>query len=129
MSRDATTVTMTILTDSEKAITASEVRELITASDQTAVLLRKQTGENLYGSDEGAFAEVCTFALEFTVTPLADLARRADALASVLPELDVRAEDRVRFAGCDYRVQTVAPQSLFGVVTHKVLELVALRGD
>ena len=120
---------MTILTDSEKAITASEVRELITASDQTAVLLRKQTGENLYGSDEGAFAEVCTFVLELSETPPKDLAKQIDALACILNELDVRVEDRVRYAGCDYRVQTVAPQSLFGVVTHKVLELVRLHGD
>ena len=106
----------------------SEVRELIVASGQTAALLRKQTGENLYGSDEAAFAEVCTFALEFTATPPADLAKRADALASVLCELDVRVEDRVRFEGCDYRVQTVVPQSLFGALTHKVLELVRLHG-
>jgi hypothetical protein len=120
---------MTILTDSEKATTAAEVRELITASGETAALSRKRTGENLYGSDEEPFAEVCTFALEFTSTPPPDLAKRADALASVLPELDVRVEDRVRFEGRDFRVQTVAPQSLFGIVTHKVLELVTLHGD
>jgi hypothetical protein len=120
---------MTILTDSEKVAAAAEVRSLITASGQSAALLRKQTGENLYGSDEGTFAEVCTFALELSETPPADLAKRADAVASVLPELDVRMEDRVRFGECYYRVQTVAPQSLFGVVTHKVLELVTLHGD
>lgn len=119
---------MTILTDSEKEITAADVRELITASGQTATLSRKQTGENLYGSDEVAFGEVCTFGLEFNPTPPVDLAKRADALASVLPELDVRVEDRVRFEGCDYRVQTVVPQSLFGAVTHKLLELVRLHG-
>ena len=119
---------MTILTDSEKTITAANVRELILASGQTAVLSRQQAGENLYGSDEATFEEVCTFALEFTATPPPDLAKRADALASVLPELDVRVEDRVHIQGCDYRVQTVAEQSLFGVVTHKVLELVRLHG-
>ena len=128
MSRAVTTIVMTILTDSEKAITAEDVRELILASGQSAVLLRKQTGENLYGSDEGEFSEVCTFALELTATPPPDLAKRADALASVLPELDVRVEDRVRFEGCNYRVQTVVPQSLFGALTHKVLELVRLHG-
>ncbi len=32
-------------------------------------------------------------------------------------------------SGRDFRVQTVAPQSLFGVLTHKVLELVVLHGD
>lgn len=120
---------MTILTDPEKAITAADVRDLITASGQSAVLSREQAGENLYGSDEGAFGEVCGFALEFTATPPPDLAKRADALASVLPELDVRVEDRVRFEDRDYRVQTVVPQSLFGALTHKVLELVLLHGS
>lgn len=120
---------MTILTDSEKAAAASEIRDFITASGQTATLLRKQTGENLYGSDEGEFVEVCAFPLELSETPPKDLARQADALASVLPELDVRVEDRVRFEGRDFRVQTAAPQSLFGIVTHKVLELVVLHGS
>ena len=120
---------MIILTDPEKAAAASQVRELIASSGQTAILLRKQTGENLYGSDEGEFAEVCQFLAELSGNPPKDLAKQADAVASVLPELDVRVEDRVRFAGSDYRVQTVVPQSLFGVLTHKVLELVVLHGD
>ncbi len=118
---------MRLLSDVEKAAAAGDVRELIISSGQTAALLRKQTGENLYGSDEGEFTEVCTFVLEFIAAPPIDIAKRADAAASVLPELDVRVEDRVRFGGRDYRVQTVADQSLFGVVTHKVLELVKLH--
>jgi hypothetical protein len=116
-----------LLSDVEKAAAAGDVRELITSSGQTATLLRRASGEKLYGSDEGEFMEVCAFALEFTATPPIDIAKRADALACVLPELDVRMEDRVRFEGQDYRVQTVAEQSLFGVVTHKVLELVKLH--
>lgn len=124
-----TTITMTILTDREKATAAAEVRDLITSSGQVATLLRKQAGENLYGSDEGTFAEVCTFPLELSESPPADIAQRVDAAASVLPELDVRVEDRVRFEGQDFRVQTVAPQSLFGVMTHRVLELVVLHGS
>jgi hypothetical protein len=118
-----------LLSDVEKAAAAADVRELITSSGQTATLLRKQIGESLYGSDEGEFAEVSAFQLEMSETPPKDLGKQADALASVLPELDVRVEDRVRFAGSDYRVQTVAPQSLFGVLTHKVLDLVRLHGD
>ncbi len=120
---------MRLLSDVEKAAAAGDVRELITSSGQTATLLRKQAGESLYGSDEGEFAEVCSFPLELSETPPVDIAKRADATASVLPELDARVEDRVRFDGRDFRVQTVAPQSLFGVVTHKVLELVRLHGD
>lgn len=120
---------MKLLSDVERAAAAADVRELIASSGQTATLLRKQVGESLYGSDEGEFAEVCSFPLELTETPPVDIAKRADAAASVLPELDARVEDRVRFDGRDFRVQTVAPQSLFGVVTHKVLELVVLHGD
>ncbi|MDH7601918.1 MAG: hypothetical protein QHI38_07195 [Armatimonadota bacterium] len=119
---------MRLLSDVERSAAAGDVRELITSSGQTATLLRKQAGENLYSSDEGEFAEVCTFALEFVATPPVDIAKRADALACVPPELDVRVEDRVHIHGRDFRVQTVSPQSLFGVVTHKVLELVALHG-
>ncbi|MCL4500209.1 MAG: hypothetical protein M1335_08285 [Chloroflexi bacterium] len=105
------------------------MKELISASGQVGTLLRKQAGEHLYGSDDEPFAEVCTFALELTTTPPKDLAKQVDALASVLPELDVRVEDRVRFEGRDYRVQTVVPQPLFGIVTHKVVELVILHGN
>ena len=119
---------MRLLSDVEKTTAAADVREIITSSSQTATLLRKQVGESLYGSDEGEFAEVCLFPLELSETPPVDIAKRADAAASVLPELDVRVEDRVRFDGRDFRVQTVAPQSLFGVLTHKVLELVRLHG-
>jgi hypothetical protein len=126
MSREST---LRLLSDVEKATAAWDVRELVTSSGQTAALLRKQMDGNLYGSDEGEFIEVCTFVLEFVATPPADLAKRVDALACVLPELDVRVEDRVRFEGRDYRVQTVAEQSLFGVMTHKVLELVVLHGN
>lgn len=120
---------MIILTDSEKAAAQSEVRDLITSSGQTATLLRKQPGEALYGTDEGEFSEVCKFSIELSVTPPADIASKVDAVASVLPELDVRVCDRVRLADCNYRVQTVTPQSLFSVLTHKALELVRLNGD
>ena len=116
-----------LLSSAEQAQAASQVRELITSSGQTAVLLRKQEGENLYGTDEGQFAEICSFPLELNQTPPADLAKRIDATASVLPELDVRGTDRVHFAGIEYRVQTVVEESLFGVVTHKTLELVKLN--
>lgn len=116
-----------LLSSAEQAQAAALVRELITSSGQTAVLLRKQEGENLYGTDEGQFTEVCSFPLELNQTPPVDLAKKVDATASVFPELDVRATDRVRSVGIEYRVQTVVDESLFGVVTHKTLELVRLN--
>ena len=116
-----------LLSSAEQAQAAEQVRELITSSGQTAVLLRKQEGENLYGTDEGQFAEICSFPLELNRTPPVDLAKKIDAMASVLPELDVCATDRVRSAGIEYRIQTVVEESLFGVVTHTTLELVRLN--
>jgi len=116
-----------LLSDSEQAVASADIRELITSSGQTAILLRKQAGETLYGTDEGEFCEVGTLTLEMNQTPAKDLAKQIDAEACVLPEADVRACDRVRYGGCDYRVQTVVPHSLFGSLTHKVLELVVLH--
>lgn len=118
-----------LLSPGEQAQAVTQVRELIESSGQTAVLLRKQDGENLYGTDEGTFVEICTFPLEMNATPPIDLAKKADATASVLPELDVRACDRVRFGITEYRVQAVMNESLFGALTHKALELVELHGS
>ena len=118
-----------LLSEHEKIEAALVIRELIVSSDQTAILLRKDAGESLYGADEGVFAEVCTFPLEMNETPPTDLAKKMDAKASVLPELDVRVTDRVRFGIVEYRVQVVVEESLFGIVTHKTLELVALHGS
>lgn len=118
-----------LMSSSERSDAAAEVRDLILASGQQATLLRKLLGENLYGSDEDSFAGLATFPLEINETPPVDLGRKVDATASVLPELDVRAEDRILYAGIDYRVQTISEQQLFGVITHKVLELVKLHGS
>ena len=119
----------TLMSPSERSDAAGEVRSLILASGQQAMLLRKQPGEDLYGSDDDAFGEIGTFALEIDETPPVDLGRKPDATASVLPELDIQPEDRIRYAGTDYRVQTVSEQQLFGAITHKVLELVKLHGS
>ena len=118
-----------LLSQGEQAQAVVQVRDLITSSGQTAVLLRKEDGENLYGTDEGVFAEVCTFPLEMNETPPVDLAKKMDAKASVLPELDVRVTDRVRIGVTEYRVQAVIEESLFGALTHRTLELVELHGS
>ena len=116
-----------ILSQYEQTQAVIQVQELITSSGQIAILLQKQDGESLYGTDEGAFAEVSTFQLEINQTPPVDITKAIDAKASVLPELDVRVTDRVRFGDIEYRIQTVAEESLFGIVTHKVIELVMLH--
>jgi hypothetical protein len=112
-----------LLSQYEQAQAVIQVQELITSSEQVAILLRKQDGENLYGTDEGSFQ------LELNQTTPVDITKSIDAKASVLPELDVRVTDRVRFGDIEYRIQTVAEESLFGIVTHKVIELVILHGS
>jgi hypothetical protein len=116
------------MSDSEKLAAARDVHELIESCGQEAVLLRKQTGEQLYGSDDESFAEVRSFKLEFVCTPPEDITNKIDAAASVLPDLDINSEDRVQTVDDIYRVQTVVDQMLFGVVTHKTLKLVRLHG-
>ena len=118
-----------LLSQGEQAQAVAQVRELITSSGQTATLLRKQDGETLYGTDEGTFIEVSAFPLEINETPPVELAKKMDAKASVLPELDVRVCDRVHFGITEYRVQAVIEESLFGALTHRTLELVELHGS
>ena len=117
-----------MLSEWEKNQAASVVQRLIRSSGMAGRLLRAQAGERLFGSDEATFAQLGEFPLEFVSTPPADLTGKIDATASVLPGADVRAEDRLEIAGITYRVQTVKPESLFGIVTHQHIELVRLHG-
>jgi len=120
---------MTLLSSAEKKEAAWEVRRLILASGQEAMLLRKVTHEDLYGSDDATYEEVGAFPFEFVKTPPEELSQNIDATACVLPELQIGAEDRLRINGEKYRVQTVEEQRLFGVTTHKDLKLVRIHGS
>jgi len=114
-----------LLSPNEKTEAGADVRELILASGQIAVLLRASDGERLYGTDDAPYAQVGEpFALEFVPTPAEDLAQKIDATACVLPDADVRPEDRIQVGAETYRVQTVKEERLFGAITHKVIKLV-----
>lgn len=116
---------MALLSPNEQAEAGADVRELILASAQTAILLRATTGEQLYGTDDAPCTPVGEpFPLEFIPTPAEDLAQKIDATACVLPEADVCLEDRIQVGAEIYRVQTVKEERLFGTVTHKVIRLV-----
>jgi hypothetical protein len=120
---------VSLLTEAERTEAARQVRALILAAGQQATLVRAVAGgEGLYGTDDETFEEVGDFALELLPTPPEDLARSIDATAAVLPDFDVRPEDRVRCEAGEFRVQTVRDERLFGVVTHRVLELVRIHG-
>ena len=90
--------------------------------------MRAVPGERLYGSDDLSYEAIRTFLLEFIETPPEDLAQKIDASACVLPELDIRAEDRISVGDDKFRVQAVQPERCFGVVTHQVIKLVRLHG-
>ena len=116
---------MALLSPNEQAEAGADVRELILASAQTAILLRAATGEQLYGTDDAPCAPVGEpFPLEFIPTPAEDLAQKIDATACVLPNANVQSEDRIQVGSETYHVQTVKEERLFGTVTHKVIKLV-----
>ncbi|HUT54394.1 MAG TPA: hypothetical protein VM658_13480 [bacterium] len=119
---------MNLLSDREKSLVAEDVRDLILASDQEATQLCAVPGERLYGSDDVSYEAVRTFPLEFIETPPEDLAQKIDASACVLPDLDIKAEDRINVGDDKFRVQAVQEERCFGVVTHKVIKLVRLHG-
>lgn len=116
---------MALLSPNEQIEAGADVCALILASGQTAALLRAIAGEQLYGTDDAPYAPAGeSFPLEFIPTPAEDLAQKIDATACVLPDADIRPEDRVQVGKEIYRVQTVKEERLFGVVTHKVIRLV-----
>ena len=118
---------MSLLTDGEKTQSAAAVREMILASGQQATLSRCDPGEQLFGHEDKTFAPVGTIPVELNRTPPVDLPGDIDAVASALPEADVRAQDRLELDGETYRVQTVVEERLFGSVTHKALRLVKVH--
>ncbi len=120
---------MSLLSDREKELVAEDVRDLILASGLEATLWRSVPGERLFGSDDASYSEIETFPMELIETPPEDLANKIDATACVLPELDVRTEDRFQLGDDTFRVQAIEEERCFGVVTHKVIKLVRLHGS
>lgn len=117
-----------LLSAQEKAQAVSDVRELIVSSGVTASVLRVEPSENLYGSDDQSYRVIATIPVEIIHSPPEDLGGKIDATVSVLPDADVRPEDRLRIEGVVYRIQTLAEERLFGTITHRSIELVKLHG-
>ena len=121
-----------ILTAREKSMAIQSVAASILGQEITSVLKRAPV-DSLYGKDDSAFSQV-NAALPFMFTSVPPLylmqdKTRPDAMAEVLPDADVLAQDRLIFEGTTYRIQTVKVQRLYGAATHKVLELVKLYGS
>ena len=110
-----------LLNDRERAEAVADVARLILSSGQTARVLRVVT-------DDAEYAEVSVIPLELNETPPEELSGKIDALAYVLPDADVRGEDRLAADRETYRIQSVEEEHFFGTVTHKNLQLVKLNG-
>lgn len=119
---------MSCLSDVERRQAVADVRALILAAGQQAVIMRAVSGERLYGSDDAEYVTVGTIPVECVPTPPEELAQKIDGTANVLPEADVLAKDHLTVGGLPYRVQAVRDVNWFGVVTHKVLSLVRFHG-
>ena len=117
-----------LLNDRERAEAVADVARLILSSGQTARVLRVVPGERLYGPDDADYSEVSVIPLELTGPTPAELRGKIEALACVLPDADVRGEDRLAADWETYRIQSVEEEHFFGTVTHKNLQLVKLNG-
>ena len=117
-----------LLNERERAEAVADVARLILSSGQTARVLRVVPGERLYGTDDAEYAEISVIPLELNETPPEELSGKIDALACVLPDDDVRGEDRLATDRETYRIQSVKEEHFFGTVTHKNLQLVKLNG-
>ena len=129
---------MGLLTEAEKASILADVREMVLAAGQKGHRLVPPTvGERLYGSDEQTYQDAGEFAYEFVPKPQETLkAMGADAVISVLPEQALEVNDRLTFEGGGathlgtdtFNVLTVVEERLFGLVTHKTVQLVKHHG-
>jgi hypothetical protein len=117
-----------LLSEKERARAAADVAQLILSSGQTAMVQRIVPGERLYGSDDETYSDIAEIPLELNETPPEELSDKMDAVASVLPDADVSAENRLKSGSETYRIQSVEPAHFFGAVTHKILQLVKLHG-
>ena len=116
-----------LLNDRERAEAVTDVARLILSSGQTARILRVVPGERLYGTDDAEYTEISVIPLELNETPPEELSGKIDALACVLPDADVRGEDRLATDRETYRIQSVEEEHFFGTVTHKILQMVKLN--
>ena len=119
---------MTLVTDVERVQAVADVRAIIQAAGQEALVSRPVPGERLFGTDAAEYAEVGAIPLEWVPTPPEELSQKIDGTAHALPDADVQPQDRLALGGVIYRVQAIRPERWFGVVTHQVLSLVRLHG-
>jgi len=116
------------VSNAEQRQAVADVRAIILAAGQQAVVMRALPGERLYSSDAAEFATLGTIPVECVPTPAEELAQKIDGTANVLPEADVQAKDHLTIGGLPYRVQAVREERWFGVVTHQVVSLVRVHG-
>jgi len=118
---------MNCVSEVEQRQAVADVRAIILAARQQAVVMRAVPGERLYGSDDAEYITIGTIPVECVPTPPEELAQKIDGTANLLPEADLLAKDHLTIDGLPYRVQTVREERWFGVVTHKIVSLVRVH--
>ncbi len=117
-----------LLTSKDKAFVSGGVAELLNGSGQIGKrYVPDATVANIYGSDDAPFVFDAEFQFEFVETPNETLtAQKCDAVISILPGQDINESDRVEFGSVMYKVVTVQIMNVFGVVSHKVVQVVRI---
>lgn len=119
---------MNCVSEAEQRQAVADVRAIILAAGQQALVSRPAPGERLYGADDAPYVAVGAIPVECVPTPPEELAQKIDGTAHVLPEAEVRVQDRLQLGDVYYRVQAIREERWFGVVTHQVLSLVRMYG-
>lgn len=117
---------MSFLTSSEHDAAKTDVAAMIAASGLEASLWRRDASESgRYGEEDSAYADLgVTFPFEWHPRPKETLTSDShDAEIHVLPDLDIREEDRVIWNGQTFKVLNVVPENLFGATTHQLVRL------
>lgn len=122
-----------IISDAERAQVLSDAREMILAAARQQAVLSRVTANtsSVYANDDRAYTVRGTIAVMMTPDPPDTLSSRGaeiDATVTVLPEADVRPQDRMTYNGVTYRVQSVHDVDWFGLTVSRVLHLVTLHG-
>jgi len=115
-----------VLETDEKQMITLDVAELISASGETAEILRPviTNSDEFAGPHAQSEESIGIVPIEFQQLSPDDLKQlSADGQCSMLPDADVREGDVLVFEEIRYTVSDVKPVNCFGAVSHLVIKL------
>ena len=122
---------MTLLNAKDQDFVVENVRELIMTSGETGTRFTPDpNAENLYGKNDVPYLGGEIIHLELQIIPVETLTKMgADAVIDVLPEQELKPQDRIEIDGAKYKVLNIEEQNCFGVLSHKTVKLVKHHGS